>query len=222
MNRAGIHFHVAHPIIAAIFVFAIHADIIDRIAVSVGNHVITASDLDREIRVTSFLNGVKPNFTPAARRATASRMVEQALVRSELENSRYPTPAPSDVDPVLAQLKKERFPNNADFERALPEYGITEQDVRNELLWQRTLLSFLDVRFRPSVQLTDKEIQDYFQKTVQPAAQLAHPGQPVALDNYREEIETTLTGQREDQAMSAWLDQAKKRTQIVYHDEAFQ
>jgi peptidyl-prolyl cis-trans isomerase SurA len=217
-----IHFHVAHAIIAAIFVFAVHADIIDRIAVSVGNHVITASDLDRETRVTAFLNGIKPNFTPTARRATAGRMVEQALVRSELENSRYPTPAPSDVDPVLAQLKKERFPNHADFERALPEYGITEQDVRNELLWQRTLLSFLDVRFRPSVQLTDKEIQEYFQKTVQPAAQLAHPGQPVALDNYRDEIETTLTGQREDQAMSAWLDQAKKRTQIVYHDEAFQ
>jgi hypothetical protein len=212
-------------IVAAILVFAASADIadiIDRIAVSVGNHVITASDLDREIRVTAFLNGAKPVFTPAARRATAGRMVEQALVRSELENSRYPTPAPSDVDPVLAQLKKERFPNHADFERALPEYGITEQDVRNELLWQRTLLSFLDVRFRPSVQVADKEIQDYFEKTVRPAAKLAHPGQPVALDNYREEIETTLTGQREDQAMSSWLEQAKKRTQIVYHEEAFQ
>ena len=206
----------------ALLALAAHADIIDRIAASVGNHVITASDLDREIRVTAFLNGAKADFTPATKRATAGRMVEQALVRSELEDSRYPTPAPSEIDPVLAQLKKARFPNDADFGRSLAEYGITEQDVRDELLWQRTLLAFLDVRFRPSVQVTDKEIQDYFAKSVLPAAQAAHPGQTILLDDYRDQIEATLTGQREDQEMSRWLDEAKKRTNIVYHDEAFQ
>jgi peptidyl-prolyl cis-trans isomerase SurA len=206
----------------ALLAFAAPADIIDRIAVSVGIHVITASDLDREIRVTAFLNGTKPDFTPAARRATAGRMVEQALVRSELETSRYPTPAPSEIDPVLAQLKKDRFPNDADFQRSLAEDGITEQDVRDELLWQRTLLSFLDVRFRPSVQVSDKDIQDYFDKSVLPAAQAAHKGTTILLDDYRDQIEAKLTGQREDQEMSRWLDQAKKRTDIVYHDGAFQ
>ena len=94
--------------------------------------------------------------------------------------------------------------------------------MRDELLWQRTLLSFLDVRFRPSVQVSDKEIQDYFEKSVLPAAQAAHPGQTVSLDDYREQIEAKLTGQREDQEMSRWLDQAKKRTDIVYHQEALQ
>lgn len=192
------------------------ADIIDRIAVSVGNHVITTSDLNREIRVTAFLNGVKPDFTPAAKRATADRMVEQSLVRTELETSRYPTPPPSEVEPVLAQLKKDRFPNDADFQRSLAEYGITEQDVRDELLWQRTLLSFLDVRFRPSVQVSDKEIQDYFDKTIKPAKPAA------TLDDYRDPIDVKLTGEREDREMSVWLDRAKMRTEIVYHNEALQ
>jgi len=196
-------------------------DIIDRVAVAVGNHVVTTSDIDREIRVTAFLNGAKLDFTPAARRATADRMVLQALVRTELETSRYPTPPPSEVDPILAQLKKERFPTGADFQRALAEYGITEQDVRDELLWQRTLLAFLDVRFRPSVQVSDKEIQDYFDKTVKPAFEAAHAGQTVSIDDYRDQIEATLTGQREDQEMSKWLDQAKKRTEIAYHNDAF-
>jgi len=196
-------------------------DIIDRVAVAVGNHVVTTSDIDREIRVTAFLNAAKLDFTPAAKRATADRMVEQTLVRTELETSRYPTPPPSEVDPILAQLKKERFPTDADFQRALTEYGITEQDVRNELLWQRTLLSFLDVRFRPSVQVSDKEIEDYFDKTIKPAYQAAHAGQTVSIDDYRDQIEATLTGQREDQEMSKWLDQAKKRTEIGYHNDAF-
>jgi hypothetical protein len=140
---------MARPMLAALFA---PPDIIDRIAVSVGNHVITTSDLNREIRVTAFLNDAKPDLTLAAKRATADRMVEQTLVRTELETSRYPTPPPSEVDPILAQLIKTRFPNGAAFQRSLTEYGITEQDVRDELLWQRTLLSFLE---RPSERQRD-------------------------------------------------------------------
>jgi hypothetical protein len=202
---------IGRPLFGALFA---PPDIIDRIAVSVGNHVITTSDLDREIRVTAFLNDAKPDFTPAAKRATVDRMVEQTLVRAELETSRYPTPPPSEVDPILAQLIKTRFPNDAAFQRSLSEYGITEQDVRDELLWQRTLLSFLDVRFRPSVQVSDQEMQDYFNKTIKPAAPSA------SFDDYRDRIEEKLTGDREDQEMSRWLDQAKKRTEIVYHNDA--
>jgi hypothetical protein len=199
---------MGRPLPAALF------DIIDRIAVSVGNHVITTSDLDREIRVTAFLNDAKPDFTPVAKRATADRMVEQALVRTELETSRYPTPPPSEVDPILAQLIKTRFPNDAAFQRSLAEYGITEQDVRDALLWQRTLLSFLDVRFRPSVQVSDQEMEGYFNKVIKPTAPSASFG------DYRDRIEEKLTGDREDQEMSRWLDQAKKRTEIVYHNDA--
>jgi len=62
-------------------------EIIDRIAISVGKHVITTSNLDREIRVNAFLNESPPDFSPAGKRATAGRMVEQALVRDELEDS---------------------------------------------------------------------------------------------------------------------------------------
>jgi hypothetical protein len=215
--RPLILFFVAQPILAAAgFQPALFAtpDIIDRIAVSVGNHVVTTSDLDREIRVTAFLNDAKPDFSPAAKRTTAGRMVEQTLVRTELETSRYPTPPPSEVDPILAQLIKRRFPNDAAFQRSLTEYGITEQDVRDELLWQRTLLSFLDVRFRPSVQVSDKEMEDYFNKVIKPTAPSA------SFDEYRDRIEEKLTGDREDQEMSRWLDQAKKRTEIVYHNDA--
>ena len=51
----------------AVVVLAITArgEIIDRIAVSVGNRVIAESDLNREIRVAAFLDGVKPDFSPA-------------------------------------------------------------------------------------------------------------------------------------------------------------
>jgi hypothetical protein len=198
------------------------SDIIDRIAVSVGNRVITISDLDREIRVTAFLDGVQPDFSPAAKRATAERMVEQKLIRRELETSRYPVPDPAEVEPVLADFKEKHFKNEEEYRRALPECGITEQDVRDELLWQRTLLRFIEVRFRPAVQVSDQEIQDYFDKQVAPAARAAHPGQPAALEDYRDQIEEKLAGQRVDQEVDTWLKEARKRNEIVFHEEALQ
>jgi len=196
------------------------AEIIDRIAVSVGDHVITATDLDREIRVTAFLNGVRLDFSPTAKRATADRMAEQLLVRRELEVSRYPMPQPSDIEPALEEFKSKNYPDDAAYREALTQYGITDQGVKDQLLWQRTLLEFIDVRFRPGVQVNDQEIREYFEKVVEPTARAAHPGQPVTLEDYRDDIERTLIGQGEDREMDAWIKQARKRTQIVYHDEA--
>jgi hypothetical protein len=198
------------------------AEIIDRIAVSVGNRVITETDLNREIRVAAFLDGVKPDFSPAGKRATAERMVEQVLIRRELEISRYPVPTAAEVAPVLAAFKKARFPQDEAYQRALAEYGVTDQDVKDLLLWQRTLLLFIEVRFQSGVQVTGQDIQDYFDKVVKPAAEAAHPGQPIDLEDYRDQIEQTLTGQRADRQMDTWLKEARSHTEIVFHDEVLQ
>ena len=200
---------------------ALAAEIIDRIAVSVGNQAITSSDIDREIRVTSFLNRSTPDFSPANRRATADRMVEQKLILRELENSRYPVPPESEIQPGLDEFIKKNFATPEEYKAALAQGGLTQQDLKNELLWQRRLLTFIDVRFRAGVQVTDEEIQNYFTKTVEPAARAAHPGEQVTLDEYRERIEKTLTGEKVDKQMSDWLADARTRQPVVYHDEAF-
>jgi len=213
---------LASPVFCALLGVGVPApaDIIDRIAVSVGNSVITASALDREIRVTALLNGGTPDFSPAARRATADRLVEQKLIQREMELSRYPVPEASAAEPLFASFRK-RYSTDAAFQRALAQAGVTEQDVRERLVWQLTLLRFIDVRFRPAVQVTDQDIQNYFETKVKPAAEAAHPGQPVSVEDYAERIRETLAGQRADQELDNWLKEALKRTEIVYHEEAF-
>jgi hypothetical protein len=211
---------VCPTLIALILALPAFADIVDRIAVSVGNRVIAVSDLDREIRVAAFLDGVQPDFSPAAKRATAERMIEQKLIRRELETSRYPVPDPSEVDPILAEFREQHYKDDDEYRRALTERGITELDVKDELLWQRTLLRFIEVRFRPAVQVSDQEIQDYFDKVVAPAARAAHPGEPVVLEDYRGQVEETLTGKRVDKEVDTWLKEARKRNEIVIHEDA--
>jgi hypothetical protein len=199
-----------------------HAEIIDRIAVSVGNQAITTSDIDREIRIAAFLNRTAPDLSPTNRRDTADRLVEQRLILRELEHSRYPSPAASEIDPILDKFKQDNFASGQDYRQALDSSGITEQNVRDELLWQRRLLLFIDVRFRPAVQVRDQDIQDYFTNVIEPMAHLAHPGQPLSLDDYRDQIEEKLTGQEVDRQMTTWLNNAKTRTEVVYHAEVFQ
>jgi hypothetical protein len=198
------------------------AEIIDRIAVSVGSQVITASDIDREIRVGALLDGKPPDFSAAARRAAAGRMVEQRLIRRELEISRYPVPSLSGADPVLDKIKQERYSTDAAWRQALSQQGVSEQDVIDERLWQSTLSYFIGSRFRSGVQVSDEEIRDYFEKTVKPLAEAARPGQSASLEDYRGQIEDTLTGRRADEETDKWLVEARARTVIVYHDEAFQ
>jgi parvulin-like peptidyl-prolyl isomerase len=206
-------------IYAAVLAAAAHREIIDRIAVSVGRRVITETDLNRAIRVAAFQDGVKPDFSAARKQAVAQALIEQKLVQIELESSRYPMPDPAELAPAIERFITDHFKDVAEYHAALSQYGITEQDFRDMLLWQRTLLLFVQVRFETGVQLSDQEVAEYFENTVKPAAEAAHPGQPVSLEDFREQIGKKLTGQRTDQQLDAWLREVRRRTNIVVHDE---
>ncbi|MDQ2900730.1 MAG: hypothetical protein M3Y07_13170 [Acidobacteriota bacterium] len=180
------------------------AEIVDRVAVSVGNQVITESELLREIRLTAFFNGEKPDFSSVSKHKAAERLIEQKLIRKEMELGRDPQPTPAEGDQMLARIDKS------------PEYGLTRDDIKARLEWQAALLKFIDFRFRPAVRVTNRDIQQYYQRHF-----AAIPGNKAALDDVREQIDQTLMGQRADQQMDAWLKDARKRTRIVFHEEAF-
>jgi Fe-S cluster biosynthesis and repair protein YggX len=200
---------------------AARAEIVDRIAVSVGSRVITETDLAREIRITALLNNEKPDFSPANKRRTAERMVDQTLVRNEMQESRYPPPTAADTEAAL-QEEKTRYGNEAAYLRALAAYGVSEEDLKARLTWQLMLVHFIDVRFRPGIQITPEEILKYFDEHMRAAWMQAHPGQTPSVDDNRASIERTLISQAADQQVEQWLKEARRRNHIQYHDEAFQ
>jgi len=194
---------------------------IDRIAVSVGNRVITETDVDLEIRITALLNNEKADFSPAKKRAAAERMVDQTLVRSELEASRYLPPSAAEMEAALAE-EKARFGDDATYRRALAAYGVSEEDLKARLEWQLTLLRFIDVRFRPGIQIGDEEIRKYFDEHMSAGLMAAHPGQTPSVDDHRAGIVQKLIDQAADQQVEQWLKESRRRTRIQYHEEAFQ
>jgi Fe-S cluster biosynthesis and repair protein YggX len=187
----------------------------------VGSRVITETDLDREIRITALLNNEKPDLSPASKRRTAERMVDQTLVRNEMQESRYPPPTAADTEAAL-QEEKARYGDEAAYRRALAAYGVSEEDLKARLAWQLMLVHFIDVRFRPGIQITSEEIVKYFDEHMRSAWMQAHPGQTPSANENRASIEQTLIGQAADQQVEQWLKEARRRNHIQYHEEAFQ
>jgi hypothetical protein len=193
------------------------AEIIDRIAISVGNQVITEQQIDDEIRLTAFLNHEKVDFSQEQRKKAAGRLIEQALVKRDMEFSRYPLPGPTEAEASLKDVKA-GFISEEEYERALREYAISEDSLMRRLLWQVTLLRFVDYRFRPGIQISDADIQAYYdQETVRWKQQ---GDQVPALEDVRGKIEETLTEQRINESLDQWLIQTHQQVTIRYLDEA--
>jgi hypothetical protein len=194
------------------------AEVLDRVAVSIGNQVITESQLSQEIRLDSFLNNEPPDFSTASKRAAADRLIEQKLVRKEMEMGRYPAASAQEAADIIQNLLKTRASDAADFDRQLKAAGITLAELQEHLLWGLTLSHFIDLRFRPAVQVTGSDVEKYYREQVLPKA--GGPQKP-SLADVRTSIEESLRAERSDSQLDAWLKDIRSHTTIDYAKEVF-
>ena len=157
----------------------------------------------REVRLTAFLNGTPADVGADSRRAAAERLVDQQLIRNEMQVAGYRPPSPEQGAKVLADFRRANYPNEAAYRAVLNKYGITEEELKEHLLWQATALSFTEQRFRMLAP-----------PATQSANRVASPAQGSGADGAGA-VDT------EDQ-MDAWLKQARSATRIQFKKGAFQ
>jgi hypothetical protein len=197
-------------LIIALFASGAAAAVLDRLAVTVGKDVITESEVQEEIRITALLNSTALDFSAAARREAANRLVDQTLIRQEMEVGGYTQPTDAEVDEMLSSLKATRFHgSDAEYRAALVRYGVTEKELRAHLGWQLSAIRFTDLRFQS------------LPATPPPAST---PGGPPSRANRsmranRAERAQPLTI---DERLDAWLKDARSRTRVTFSPEAFQ
>ncbi len=190
--------------------------IIDRIAVVVGNSIVKDSDIERDIRVTDFLNHQALDLSARARKESASRLIDQVFIRREIRIGDYPQATLQEADGQLNALKKQRFKTESAFQSALRSYGLTELELRTQFQWQLTVLKFIDLRFKPAVLVTDEEIDKYYRDHV---AALRHEYPGKSLDELHDEIRNIITGEKVNQQFFTWLDDQRKNAKISFHEE---
>ena len=193
--------------------------VIDQIAVVAGKHAIKTSDIDRDLRVTEFLNGDPPDDRLAQRRKSASRLIDQELIREDIAARGNTTPAPGDAGAVLDQLLHDRFQGSqARLSADLAKRGLTEAQVKEELQWQLVVLRFIDQRFRPEAAVSDDDVRQYYQ---QHSAELQRRNPKMSsLAAAAPAIRKQLEGDRINQSFEQWLQQARETASIQYKIEA--
>jgi hypothetical protein len=195
--------------------------VIDRIAVIVGKHAIKTSDIVQDLRVTEFLNREPADFSPAARRKSAERLIDQEIIRQEIVTGGYRRPSDAEGQAFEKQLENDRFHGSAaQIHQALTKYGLTEEQLREELLWQLTVLRFIDQRFRAGVLVTEEEVKSYYDQHL--AALRAQYPHGYTLEDLQSKVRTSLEGERINQSFNEWLEQQRKMYRIEYRQEAFE
>lgn len=197
------------------------AVVLDRIAVIAGKHAIKESGIERDLRLTEFLNGQPLDLSPAAKRQSAERLIDQDIIRQEIATGNYQRPSESEASELLDRLRRDRFGgSDSRLREALARYGLTEDDLREQLLWQLTVLGFIDQRFRVGVLVTDEEVHAYCEQHLSELRrQYPTAGNCEAL---APKIKSSLEGERINQNFNEWLAQARKSERIEYKQEAFQ
>lgn len=199
------------------FTLTASAALLDKIAIIIDHRVVTESQLDEEIRVTALLNHEPLKRDRETRRAAADRLVEQELVRREMELNQYPAPSPGEVTPLLEATRNE-FGGQAVLAAAMERDGLNEQILRDHLRLQVMTLKFIDVRFRPDVEVSDSDVLAYYQQQLEQWPK-AHKTHPPTLEESRASIEKTLAGERADYALSSWIEETRKEVNIIYLDK---
>jgi hypothetical protein len=194
---------------------------VDRMAVVVGKHVIKASDIDRDLRVTAFLNNAPVQEDSANKHKAADRLIDQQIIRQEIVTSGIRLPSKEEAPQMEEQIQKNRFGGSKmRFDAALERYGLDEAELREQLSWQLTVLRFIDQRFREGVLITDDDARMYYDQHL--AELRKQYPQNNSFEALEPKIRESLEGARVDQNFDQWLDGARKRAKVEYMQEAFQ
>ena len=186
------------------------AETLDRIAVTVGRHVISQHDILQDLRIAAFIDGKAPDFSADQKRKAAERLVDQYLVLEDATETRVPPPPAADVAGLLTPIKA-RYTSDQEYRTALAQAQVGEAELSAQLLAGLRMLRYTDLRFRPEVQLSEETLRAYYNKMKPPQTFEASLG----------DIEKLLTDQQTMQALDRWLEMARSEVAIVYREGAF-
>lgn len=202
------------PIISAVFLCVVvqpillGQEVIDRIVARIDNDVILLSDVRLLSRYQLLVDGKSESDWEIL-----NRLIDQWIVRSEATAARTPKPAEAEIDRGQQRLLQS-FASPDDYEARRKLSSLSEADVRRLTADQIYLNNYLDSRFRPSVQVNEQAIQDFYQNSLLPRAK-ARGQNPPTLDAAHDYIQEALVQKGINQQADLWLNESKARIHVT-------
>ncbi len=191
-------------------------EIIDGIVATVDHHAILASEWDEEMRVECLLNGRPlPTVTAEEKRKALDRLIDQALIREQMDAVSFPRATPEQITNQLKAIRAQNpeWSTDAGWKQALAAYGLTPEDLAAHAAVQYEILHFVDQRFRPGIHIDRSTIQQYYSDRFLPQLRRGG-GTEVPLKEVSPKIEELLVQQRMDELLSAWLHTLRTQTPV--------
>lgn len=195
-------------VFAIIFAASSHPqEVIDRIAARVENDIILLSEVRELGRYQQLLDGKSET-----EEQLLDRLVDQWIVRTEAEASRFPQPSEEDINRGVERVQQS-FASPEEFASRKKQNGLNDVEVRRMVASQLYLSNYLDSRFRPSAQIDAKAIEDFYQNALVPQAK-ARGQAPPTLDDARDLIHEALVQQNITEQADRWLKESRARLHI--------
>jgi parvulin-like peptidyl-prolyl isomerase len=200
--------------VAAIFAALAFADrpaasqeVADRIVAKVESDIILMSDVQQLARDQLFLDGKSQSDSEIL-----DRLIDQWIVRSEAKVARFPQPSEEDVNRSIERLKRS-FSSPEEYEARKTQSGLTDEQVLQFMRSRLYLSNYLDSRFRPVIQVNEKEIEDFYKTRVVPRAE-SRGQTPPTLENARDFIQEALVQRAINEQADRWLKESRTRVRI--------
>ncbi|HLK06022.1 MAG TPA: hypothetical protein VKT53_16415 [Candidatus Acidoferrum sp.] len=182
--------------------------VVDRIVARVEEEIILQSDMEQLARYQTLVDG-----KPESDAQILDRLIDQWIVKKEAEASRFPAASDADVERGMQRLVRS-FAKNEDFEAQREKAGLTDGDVRQIITAQTYLSNYLDSRFRPSVQVDENAIKEFYDAAVVPRAK-ARKQEPPTYEAARDIIQEVLVQRGIDEQADKWLKESRTRLSIT-------
>jgi hypothetical protein len=182
--------------------------VVDRIVARVEEEVILQSDIEQLARYQLLVDGKAESDA-----AILDRLIDQWIVRKEAEASRFPAASDLDVERGMQRLMRS-FAKPEDFEAQREKSGLSEADVRQIVTAQAFLSNYLDSRFRPTVQVDEQAIKDFYEEAVIPRAK-ARGQEPPSFETARDVIQEALIQKGINEQADKWLKESRDRLSIT-------
>lgn len=190
------------------------ADVLDRVVATVNGHVILLSEWNDELRYECFMSGLKPeDVTALDQRAALGRLVDQQLLREQVRAGELKSIASDQVERQMEKVKAEVLRNspNDSWTQLLAKYRLSEGFLKARIAAELQQLQLIDSRFRPSIQISQAEIEQYYKDQLVP--RLPQSG-TVNLPDVTPRIREILVQNKMDQMLNSWLESLRSQGQV--------
>lgn len=196
---------------------------IDRLIAAVNGNVITEGDLRLARNLSTVLSAGSLSETDS-RKEQIDRLIDQELMRQELENFRG-TPEPTSgaqrsEKRVQARLQslRDAYAGKGGIPVVLQQLGLQESELIAYLKHESAILAFVNFRFRPFAVISEEESKAYYDGRL--AEQFKKSGLELPpLPQIAGKIEEILREEKINAMLDQWIENIRRNSRIEYFED---